>query len=300
MVQNHLIASSKTHAGWLKDEVARDIHRFNVFQVDDPADLFDCRPYNRPGYYKISLHYGHNRLSDEKHSFEFEGAALVFAHPDVVYGMEHLGVQKACYFCVFTEDFFERFTGIGTYEVFSVDAAPVILLTDAQQLEFTYLFQQMTSEIAQDFHLKYDLLRALVMQLILKAIKLRPIPVLREHPSNATKRVTERFMELLEHQFPITSPVQRMALRHPVEFAQQLSMHVNSLNRMLKKLTGKTTSQLISERTLRDAQELLIHTTWNIVEIAWCLGYEDVSHFIKSFKKYGGTTPAMFRKTLVA
>ena len=107
-------------------------------------------------------------------------------------------------------------------------------------------------------------------------------------------------MELLEQQFPITSPAHCMILRHPVDYAQRLAIHVNYLNRVLKINTGKTTSQLISERTIRDAQELLAHTTWNIVEIAWCLGYEDVSHFIKSFKKYGGTTPTAFRKTLLA
>lgn len=300
MAQDQQISSSKNNAGWLSDEVARDIHRFNVFQVDDPVDLFDCRPYNRAGYYKISLHHGHNKLSDEKQSYEFQGAALVFARPDSVYGMAHLGVQQTCYFCVFTEDFFERFAGIGTYDVFSQANDPVLNLTDAQQQLFIRLFQQMTQEIAQDFRLKYDLLRALVTQLILMAVKLRPAPVQRLHPSNAGMRIAERFMELLEQQFPITSPAHRMALRHPVEYAQQLSLHVNSLNRMLKNLTGKTTSQLISERTIKDAQELLIHTTWNIVEIAWCLGYEDVSHFIKSFKKYGGTTPATFRKTLMA
>jgi AraC family transcriptional activator of pobA len=285
---------------WLDDDVASDIRRFNVFQVEDAVESFICRPYNRAGYYKISLHHGHNKLSDESNSYEFEGSALLFSSSDVVYGLEHLGVQQTCYFCVFTEEFFDKFAGIGTYEVFTDASAPVLCLTEPQRLEFIGLFEQMMLAIAEDFRLKYDLLRTLVMQLILKAIKLRPAPDPRPHLSNAGVRITQRFIELLEQQFPITSPAHRMALRHPTEFAQQLSLHVNYLNRVLKKNTGKTTSQLISERTIRDAQELLTSTTWNIVEIAWCLGYEDVSHFIKSFKTYGGTTPTAFRKNMVA
>jgi len=287
-------------SGWLRDAVARDIHRFNVFEVEESIQSFDCRPYNRPGYYMISLHNGHNKLSDGSNTYEFEGAALVFSSADMVYGMEQLGIQQTRFFCVFTEDFFEKFAGIGTYEVFNNASSPVLLLTEAQRIEFTSLFQQMAQEIAQDFRLKYDMLRTLVMQLILKAIKLRPILETPTHSSNAGTRLTERFMELLEQQFPITRPSHRMVLRHPTEYAERLAVHVNYLNKVLKKSTGKTTSQLISERTIRDAQELLTHTTWNIVEIAWCLGYEDVSHFIKSFKNYGGVTPTTFRKTLVA
>jgi AraC-like DNA-binding protein len=291
---------SLSNSAWLEDDIESDIHRFNVFQVDHSVESFNCRPYNRPGYYMISLHNGHNKLSDKKNIYEFEGAALVFSTSNIVYGLEHLGEQKTCYFCVFTEDFFEKFAGIGTYEVFTKHSAPVLNLTESQRLEFAFLFQQMKQEIMGDFRLKYDLLRTLVMQLILKAVKLSPTPPARPQSSNAGMRVTQRFMALLEQQFPIISPAHRMALRHPVDYANQLIVHVNYLNRMLKINTGKTTTQLISERTIRDAQELLTHTTWNVVEIAWCLGYEDVSHFIKSFKNYGGTTPATFRKTLVA
>jgi len=300
MEPKRINTSSSHNDAWLGDDVASDIRRFNVFQVEEAVESFICRPYNRPGYYKISLHQGHNKLSDASSSYEFEGSALVFSSSNIVYGLEHLGVQQTCYFCVFTEEFFDKFAGIGTYEVFTDPSAPVLCLTEPQRLEFIGLFELMMQEIKGDFRLKYDLLRTLVMQLILKAVKLRPAPDPRPHLSNAGVRITQRFIELLEQQFPITSPTHRMVLRHPTEYAQQLSLHVNYLNRVLKKNTGKTTSQLISERTIRDAQELLTHTTWNIVEIAWCLGYEDVSHFIKSFKTYGGTTPTAFRKNIVA
>lgn len=257
---------------WLDEDVSGDIRRFNVFKVEDALESFVCRPYNRPGYYKISLHNGHNKLSDESNTYEFEGSALLFSSSDVVYGLEHLGLQQTCYFCVFTEEFFDKFAGIGTYEVFTEASIPVLSLTASQELEFIDLFEEMMLAIADDFRLKYDLLRTLVMQLILKAVKLRPAPDPRPHLSNAGVRVTQRFMELLEQQFPITSPAHRMALRHPTEYAQQLSIHVNYLNRVLKGNTGKTTSQLISERTIRDAQELLIQPgTLSKLPGAWAM-----------------------------
>jgi AraC-like DNA-binding protein len=300
MVSYSLSTPSQRSTAWLADDIARDIHRFNVFQVDHTGEHFDCRQYNRPGYYKISLHQGANRLFNTEQAHEFQDAALVFSLPDEVYSWEQLGEQQTSYFCVFTEDFFERFAGIGTYEVFNDGSSPVLRLTTEQHREFSRLFQQMTREIALDFRHKYDLLRALVAQVILMAVKLRPAAEPRPQPSNAAVRVTERFMELLEQQFPVASPAYRMALRHPIDYAQRMALHVNYLNRALKETTGKTTSHLIADRAIQEAQELLTHTTWNVVEIAWCLGYEDVSHFTKAFKKCGGVTPTYFRKALVA
>jgi AraC-like DNA-binding protein len=109
-------------------------------------------------------------------------------------------------------------------------------------------------------------------------------------------RVASLFTELLERQFPIESVTQSMKLRSPTEFALQLSVHVNHLNRSLKEITGKTTSQLIRERVIREAKALLMHTDWNISEIAWCLGFEELPHFINYFKKDALLTPKAFRQ----
>jgi len=89
--------------------------------------------------------------------------------------------------------------------------------------------------------------------------------------------------------------MQSMRLRSPVDFAEQLSVHVNHLNRSLKEITGKTTSQLIAERVSQEARVLLKRTNWNISEIAYSLGFEELSHFINFFKKHFAQTPKAFR-----
>jgi len=88
-------------------------------------------------------------------------------------------------------------------------------------------------------------------------------------------------------------------LRHPVEFAEALAVHINQLNRSLKQITDKTTSQLIADRIVKEAKILLQDTEWNVTKIAWRLGFEDVTHFTKFFKKNSNQTPSAFRKTLV-
>lgn len=74
-------------------------------------------------------------------------------------------------------------------------------------------------------------------------------------------------------------------------------MHVNHLNKALKETTGKTTSQIISERIVQEAMILLKQTNWNINEIAWCLGFEELSHFINFFKKNVQVSPKNYRLT---
>ena len=139
----------------------------------------------------------------------------------------------------------------------------------------------------------------MILQLIFDALKQQPAPNLQIWESNSSLRIANYFKELLEGQFPILSPSQRIMLRHPVEFAEALAVHVNQLNRSLKQITDKTTSQLIADTIVNEAKILLQDTEWNVTEIAWRLGFEDVTHFTKFFKKNSNQTPSAFRKTLV-
>jgi AraC-like DNA-binding protein len=103
-------------------------------------------------------------------------------------------------------------------------------------------------------------------------------------------------LELLERQFPIDESHSTIQLRSASDFAQQLNIHVNHLNRAVKEMTGKTTTQLIGERILQEAKVLLTHSTWNVSEIAYALGFAEVTHFTNFFKKQAGLSPSLYRK----
>jgi AraC family transcriptional activator of pobA len=257
-----------------------------------------CQPYNRKGLFKISLHHGHSRIYYADKVIEYNGYAILFSRPNMVYRFEAIGEQYPGYFCVFKEHFFDQFANISDYPLFKPGVSPLIEITASKMELFTKVFQQMENEIAMDFSYKYDVLRTQVLQLILDTLKLQPAVPLHIRESNSSYRIAACFNELLEGQFPILNTSSRMQLRHPVEFADELSVHVNHLNRSLKEATDKTTSQLIADRIMQEARILLQNTSWNIMEIAWCLGFEDLAHFIKFFKKNGHVTPSAFRKSL--
>ena len=115
-----------------------------------------------------------------------------------------------------------------------------------------------------DYLFKYDLMRNILIGLIHEAQKLQPAfgaPML---GSNAFERITQLFKELLERQFPIEVPGQRIKLDLPVAFANQLNIHVNHLNKALQKITGSTTSTLIAGRIIWEAKVLLKGTIWPV------------------------------------
>lgn len=272
---------------------------FKVIRVPKENQLISCLPYNRKGLFKISIHHGANLIHYADKTVELKKQGILFSRPNMVYRFESLGEQYPGYLCVFTEKFFDQFVNINDYPLFKPGVSPLIEITDAQMDSFSKVFQQMQHEVELDFSYKYDSLRLLVLQLILDTLKLQPNPDSKTKEFNSSERISSYFHELLEGQFPIMNRAHRMHLRHPAEFADTLFVHVNHLNRSLKEVTEKTTSQLIADRIFLEAKILLQNTDWNINEIAWCLGFEDIPHFIKFFRKNADTTPSGFRKVLV-
>ena len=84
-------------------------------------------------------------------------------------------------------------------------------------------------------------------------------------------------------------------LRTASDFADQLNVHVNHLNRAVKETSGKTTSNLIGERLLQEAKIKLKQSKWNVSEIAFSLGFKEVTHFNNFFKKHTDMSPVKFR-----
>lgn len=103
------------------------------------------------------------------------------------------------------------------------------------------------------------------------------------------------FLELLERQFPIENIERPLQLKTAQDYAKNLNVHANYLNRAVKEVTGKPTTAHISERIISEAKALLQHTDWNIADIAYALGFEYPTYFNNFFKKITGTNPKTLR-----
>ena len=77
--------------------------------------------------------------------------------------------------------------------------------------------------------------------------------------------------------------------------AEQLHYDVAWLSREIKRRTGKTYTELLQERRLRQAAWLLEHTGQRVSDIALSVGYENVSYFHRIFRETYGMSPRNYR-----
>ena len=68
------------------------------------------------------------------------------------------------------------------------------------------------------------------------------------------------------------------------------------LSQLIKKETGKTYSELIQQKKLEKAKELLQYSEKTVGEIAQETGYSDYYYFTKTFKRLTKMTPSEYRK----
>ena len=294
------IFTGKDIEALLPPGMSNGIGHFNVFDISKTLKEVKRKqvmPYNRRAYYKISLIRGKNRVEYADRVIDVAENALLFATPKVPYHWIPQDENQSGSFCVFTDEFMvKNKSGVVVDElsVFKPGAYPVFEITDEEAEEIGFLFRKMEKEIISDYEFKYDLIRNYVLELIHYGQKLQPATALHSSP-NASARIITLFIELLERQFPIEFPSQKLELRSAKEYADRLTVHVNHLNKVLKENTGKTTTEILSSRLVLEAKILLKQTDWNISEIAYSLGFEEVAHFSNFFKKQTSFAPLTFR-----
>lgn len=277
-----------------------DIGHFNIFNIENIYAACKAKPempYNRRTYYKVSLISGENLVEYADKVIQIKEYGILFATPKIPYRYTPVGTQQAGHFCVFTKDFLPiSKTGfdIDNLQVFSSQSDFVFQISEEQYHQILTIFEKMHQEINSDYEYKYDLLRNYLMELIHYGQKLKPL-ARTENNKTASTRITSLFIELLERQFPIENTTQLLTLKTPKDYANVLNIHVNHLNKVLKETIGRTTSDIIASRVNQEAKILLKQTNWNVSEIAYSLGFDEVAHFSNFFKKHTGLSPLIFR-----
>jgi len=81
------------------------------------------------------------------------------------------------------------------------------------------------------------------------------------------------------------------------ELAAKCGTTVSTLHRQFIKAAGVPVRTWLLNRRMENASRMLLYENLSIKETADRLGYADRYHFSKVFKKYFGTSPALFRRS---
>ncbi|MDE3143421.1 MAG: helix-turn-helix transcriptional regulator [Bacteroidota bacterium] len=281
---------------WMPDNLKNEMGHFNIFKLEPLVGTNATSiPYKRRDYFKIMLVVGNSQVHYADKVVEVKKQALSFSNPQIPYKWEHLDNTRSGAYCIFNQHFFHQYGNLNQYSVFQPNGNHIFELTDEQVSKLQSIYDRMFDEINSDYTHKYDVLRTNVFELIHFALKMEPSVVFDKKAIHASQRISTLFLELLERQFPIDDNHQKINLRSASDYAKQLNVHVNHLNRAVKETTEKTTSQLIAERFLQEAKILLKHSAWSVSEIAYALGFTEVTHFNNFFKKHVQISPLKFR-----
>lgn len=286
----------KNKSQWIPKSLQTEIGHFNIFKLQpyvtgQPTKI----PYQRRDFYKIMLVKGQSKVHFADRVVKINAQALSFSNPQIPYKWEHLDTIREGIYCIFDTHFFHQFGTFNNYEVFKPDHDHIFELSAEDYNKLYHIFDNMEAELSSDYKYKYDAIRNQVFNLLHFALKLNPTITAKEAQINASQRICMLFTELLERQFPLDNNHPKIQLKSASDYANKLNIHVNYLNKAVKEITGKTTTQLIADRILQESKVLLKQPNWDISQIAYALDFKEATHFSNFFKKHVSISPSRFR-----
>jgi AraC family transcriptional regulator, transcriptional activator of pobA len=239
------------------------------------------KPHKHDAYFEIIyLSEGSGFHWIDTHKFQVNPPVVYFLSGQLHY-WEMTAIPKG-FVLLFKEDFFKQ--GELLNLIRSLEGIVEINLSDTANLDF--IFSEMVKEYKAPSLNSTDLIHGYLQVALVKLLRNKQ---LHESPAVAgNDSFYRRFLHVIQN----TQPISNLKVN---EVASALNISPQHLNAILKKASGKSASELISEQVLLEAKRYLLHTDKTVSEIAFALSFTDPSHFVKHFKKSTGETPQAFR-----
>ena len=271
-------------------------------------------PLHRTEYYDIM--FISRGQSSFKHRglkrYQVDAGQVFFKAAGQITSGDVLGKDIQGYFCLVQDEFFSN-TGLirsplSSLPFFRYGNSPIVILTPAELERFDFLLSSMHQSYATNdqqgsrnpviaAYLHAFLQEAALIHRTQNAENTRNSgntgiaenpPPASTNTTTAAETLTDKFKDLVSEHYLDKQQVK--------EYADMLFVTPNHLNRMIRKTTGKTALDLISEMLIMEAEILLQQTDKTINEIAAYLSFEDASYFTRFFRKNKGVTPGAYRK----
>lgn len=98
------------------------------------------------------------------------------------------------------------------------------------------------------------------------------------------------------HAFKSSIEANFLKFRQVRQYAESLNISAYRLNAICQSVTHKTASEIIKERIVLEAKNLITHTSLSVSEISYRLNFTDSSNFVKFFKARTALTPSEYRE----
>ena len=269
----------------------------SVVHVENTEHIQECVMHY--GLYAIYLKENKGcKLSYGRTPYDFDEMTVTsFAPGQVVKVEPNPDVPFAKFTAlVFHPDLLNR-TALGRqmsrYEFFDYSSTEALHLS-VQEVE---VFRGVITMIEQELHRAID---KHTRELIVSNIELLLNYCLRFYDRQFITReeinhsVVKRFMELLDDY--ISSKALREGLPTVAYFADKCCLSSGYFGNLVRVETGRTAKDIIADRLLAHAKQLLNDDTLTITMISERMGFDYPQHFVRFFKSHTGKTPSAYRK----
>jgi len=278
-------------------------------------DYFDVRPFEQ--------YYEEDKTQNETFSMEtfygeFYGIGLmikgtakshlgkpfnanvVFYSPYHLISFEEVQRNWKGYYLMFDQNYLSRCsfgsTFLTDFPFLRLDKVHPVTITQKEVNELLPIFEKIYIEFNSENNDKFILIES-YLNLLLHYIK-RATANIRikdtDFRNKAEINLVAKYRSLIEKHFNKGALKKEFILT--TFYANQLNIHPNHLNAVVKRVAGKTAKQLIQDAVIITAKSLLTQTELSIKEISFQLGFEEPSNFSNVFKKQTAITPARFRQ----
>lgn len=268
----------------------------SVIHVDNTEHIKECMMHY--GFYAIYLKENKGcKLSYGRTEYDFDEMTVTsFAPGQVVTVEPNPEVPFAKYTgLAFHPDLLNR-TSLGKqmsrYEFFDYTSNEALHLS-AQEVE---IFKGVLNMIEQELHHAID---KHTRELVVSHIELLLNYCLRFYDRQFITReeinhsVVKKFLSLLDEY--IVAKAEREGLPTVAYFADKCCLSTGYFGTLVKTETGRTAKDLINDRIMGKAKELLASDTLSVTQISQRLGFEYPQHFVRFFKALTGMTPTQWR-----
>jgi AraC-like DNA-binding protein len=238
------------------------------FQQGNPTHLVDFNPVKIKPNTLLFLNKDTVQRFDDK--AKFDGKVILFT---------------GSFFCKTATDTQFLRNSILFNDLFTVSQFQV----KNQSKIFAEILQQMEDELQNTKDSSQaDILQNLLHNFLLQAERERRKQSFPEIKKGADLDYVMLFKDLLENEYKSQKQVNC--------YAKEIVITEKRLNQATTKVLGKSPKEIIDDRVLLEAKRILAHTTESVKEIAYNLGFEEPTNFIKYFKKHSAVTPTEFRE----
>ncbi len=258
----------------------------------DDLDHDPFRPHRIHFYAILFILKGEGNHYIDFKTYPYQRNSIIFVSKEQVHAFEH-NLERKAFFLLFNEEFLEKGSSASNLmqelSLYNYHLYPPVIQLQEEQAQ---LLRQLAENMRQEFDTTDDLLTEEIVHASLIIFLCLAERIRKENrklnPRSKYHEEYVQFQKLLN---------QHIFQSRKVKFyADSLLVSTKTLNRITKEMLGKSAKSYINEFLVIEIKRLLMNTSLSIKEIAYQTGFEEVTNFVKYFKKHSDYNPTEFRK----